>query len=256
MDKRRFVTGTGVQGRLKRIVPLYQQLLQDAGSVASYLTGYVRMAYAELLYEWNDLSGALRILKPEQPTDQKEDEGMFISRYLIYVKIKQATGNIMAAFEWINELKRKLDKRQADRWLSFLVAFELRLRLKEENHQEEVENWLRHWGLHEEDELYPTKEYEYMTLVRVYLAQKEGKRALYLLERLKLLAEQEDRLKSKIETFMLQALVYEQNKDMFRAGKMLENALLLAEPEDYTFLLMIPNTLFTVFPGYRKNITQ
>jgi len=95
------------------------------------------------------------------------------------------------------------------------------------------------------DRLTYPHEKEYLTLVRVWIAQARADRvepflsnALALLDRLLHDAEAKARMSSSLEILLLQALVYHARGDNTNALSTLERALALAEPEGYIRLFL------------------
>ncbi|MCO6490322.1 MAG: hypothetical protein J5I98_18050, partial [Phaeodactylibacter sp.] len=104
----------------------------------------------------------------------------------------------------------------------------------------EAGDWARRSGLSAEDELNFLREYEYLTLARVIIAQYRQNPVLHsieeplqLLERLLQDAEAGGRTGSAIEILIQQALACEAMGNTERALAPLERALALAEPEGY-----------------------
>jgi len=104
----------------------------------------------------------------------------------------------------------------------------------------EATAWARKRGLSVDDELSYLREFEYMTLARILIAQYKNDNeydsiqdATGLLERLLLAAEEGGRMGSVIEILVLQALAFETMSDFSRALVSLERSLALAEPEGY-----------------------
>lgn len=104
----------------------------------------------------------------------------------------------------------------------------------------EAGDWARRSGLSAADELSFLREYEYLTLARVIIAQYRDNPAAHsiqdaigLLERLLRAAEAGGRRGSAIEILIQQALAYEALGNTERALAPLERALALAEPEGY-----------------------
>ncbi len=95
-------------------------------------------------------------------------------------------------------------------------------------------------GLSPDDDLRYLREYEYITLARVLIAQYQNDRsgsalhsAMRLLDRLLEAAEEGNRLGSVIELLVLQALAYQAQDNLTSALAPVKRALTLAEPEGY-----------------------
>jgi LuxR family maltose regulon positive regulatory protein len=93
--------------------------------------------------------------------------------------------------------------------------------------------WADEVGLGVEDELSYLREIDYLTYVRVLIAQGKLDQALQLLARIRHTAETGHRMGRVIEVQNLQALAYKAQGDLPRALASLGRALALAEPEGY-----------------------
>ncbi|MGA3155185.1 MAG: LuxR C-terminal-related transcriptional regulator [Streptosporangiaceae bacterium] len=104
----------------------------------------------------------------------------------------------------------------------------------------EALGWANEQGLSADDDLSYLREFEHITLARVFLARHEGERAersvheaTQLLERLLLAAEEGGRTGRVIEILVLQALAHQTLGDIPAALASLERPVTLAEPEGY-----------------------
>ncbi len=101
-----------------------------------------------------------------------------------------------------------------------------------------VEQWATQQELDPEDELSYLREFEYITLARLLLAQERFDTALQLLERLFFKAEEANRLQSLIEIWNLQALTYQLQSNTAKAIECVNQAVLLAEPQGFIRLFI------------------
>ncbi len=120
-----------------------------------------------------------------------------------------------------------------------VAAREARIRLQQ-GKLDDALAWVHQQGLSADDELSFVREYEYITLARVRLAQYQQTQqesalseAMTLLSRLLTTADVEERMGSVIEILILQALAYEAQGETQRALVPLQRALQLAESEAY-----------------------
>ena len=104
----------------------------------------------------------------------------------------------------------------------------------------EALGWAREQGLSVDDDLSYLREFEHITLARLFLARHEDERAersvheaIRLLERLLLAAEAGGRTGRVIEILVLRALAHQAQGDMPAALGSLDHAVTLAEPEGY-----------------------
>ena len=92
---------------------------------------------------------------------------------------------------------------------------------------------VRQSGISAEDPVPYAREPEYMTLLRVLLAQGDCEAALGLSDRLLQQAQAAGRSGRAIEVLILQALLFQKSKEPARALAVLDAALCLARPEGY-----------------------
>jgi len=93
--------------------------------------------------------------------------------------------------------------------------------------------WARENGLKVDDDLDYERQVEYLTLVRVLLAQKKPDRAIRLLNRLIESAEQAGRTGETVEMLALKALAHQVQNETDVAENVLEKALVRAEAGEY-----------------------
>lgn len=92
---------------------------------------------------------------------------------------------------------------------------------------------VQHSGISVDDDIPYLREPEYLSLLRVLLAQGDHDAALSLSERLLRSAEAAHRQGRVIELLILQSLAFQGKKDLTQALATLDRALLLAQPEGY-----------------------
>jgi LuxR family maltose regulon positive regulatory protein len=93
--------------------------------------------------------------------------------------------------------------------------------------------WANEYALSDDDGLSFIREYDYLTLARLLIAQAELPRAIRLLERINTHARAGGRLGSVVETFVLQALAHHKGSNTVGALDAIASALELAEPEGF-----------------------
>ena len=98
---------------------------------------------------------------------------------------------------------------------------------------ERASHVVQHSGISADDDISYLREPEYLTLLRVFLAQGDYAAALSLSNRLLRSAETARRKGRAIELLILQSLAFQGNKDLAQALASLDQALLLAQPEGY-----------------------
>jgi LuxR family maltose regulon positive regulatory protein len=129
------------------------------------------------------------------------------------------------------------EQRLSPRWSIWVKAGLARLWLAQGN-LERTAYLVQQSGIAPGDEIPYLRELEYLTLLRLLLAQGDYDAALALSERLLQKAEAASRVGRVIEILTLQALAFQGKRDMPRALAILDRAISLAQPEGYvrTFL--------------------
>jgi LuxR family transcriptional regulator, maltose regulon positive regulatory protein len=226
-------------GHLCQAADLYREALRIAEARPSLASGLAHLGMGELLYEWNDLDGAVYHLG--QSIDLGKRSGSFdilIPGYAVLALARQAKGDAEGALEVIQEDERaarsmNLPTQIVDR----LAASGTRVRLAQGD-VTSAARLLEERGIGVDDNVDHQNELEHLVLARVLLARGDVHVALDLLERLRGEAEATGRMGSVIKILALQVLAYEARGDEARAVATLERALKLAEPEGYirTFL--------------------
>ena len=231
------------QGRLHEAANTYQQALLQLTTAQGgpILQGTVDLyvGLSELHREWNNLEAARQyLLSGKEMEDQAVLPGREYRLYAATARIKEAQGDLNGALELLYEAER-LYKRDPVPDVRPIAALKTRLWI-EQGRLTEALGWVRERGLSANDELSYLREFEHITLVRVFIAKYKsdgGERsiqeAMGLLDRLLKAAEAGGRVGSLIEILVLQALAHQAQGNTPLALVSLERALTLAEPEGY-----------------------
>ena len=216
----------------------------------------------DLLREWNDLDAAEGHLAQgmELIKGLKVVEAEIVTRgYMSLARLRQARGESIRALETLASFTF-----MAHQWhfVPHLQARGAAMRAQVElvrGNRAVAIRWADDSGLSVEDELSYPREQEYLTLVRVRIAQgrehladdgnsdtSHGNRetssslsaTLILLDRLLDDAEAKMRMSSVLEILMLRALALEAQGDQAGAMRALERAMSLAEPQGYMRLFL------------------
>jgi len=248
-------------GHLHRAADIYQEALRIAEAHPSPAAGLAHVGMGELLYEWNDLDGAVRHLTKSINLGERSGslDILFPARAAIAM-VWQTMGDTQGALEVMQEGERaaraaELPAQMLDR----LAAFGARLRLAQ-GEAATASRLLEERGIGADDAVDHQNELEHLVLSRVLLAQNEVDAASDLLVRLRGAAESAGQMDTTIKALVLQALAREVQNDESGALTALERALELAEPEGYvrTFLdegapmaaLLRQSVAKGVSPGY------
>jgi LuxR family maltose regulon positive regulatory protein len=106
-------------------------------------------------------------------------------------------------------------------------------RATEEQATGAAQKWVLEQGLSAGDELSYVREFEYLTLARLLIAQQQVHEAIALIARLLEAADSDGRTGNTIEILTIKALAHEAQGDVPTALDSLKHALTLAEPEGY-----------------------
>jgi LuxR family maltose regulon positive regulatory protein len=226
-------------GHLLRVADLYREALRIAEAQPSPASGLAHLGMGELLYEWNDLNGAM--LHLGLSTDLGKRSGscdILLPSQAFLALVRQAIGDAEGALEVIQEGERAArSTNPASQILDQLAAFGARVRLAQGD-LATAARLLEERGISAQDAVDHQNELEHLVLARVLLARDDIHMTLDLLERLRSEAEATGRMGSVIKILALQVLAYKARGDETRAVATLARSLELAEPEGYirTFL--------------------
>jgi LuxR family transcriptional regulator, maltose regulon positive regulatory protein len=229
-----------IQGQLHKAYGVYQgarKYAQVEGSGHRGGTGIVDVGIAGLLYEWNDLDASLvHITQGTQfiPYWLKADD--IALAYTTLAQIQQARGNLSAAQESIEKASQVIHASGVfSEARGAVAAAEIGLRLAQGNSLV-VSRWsdTLEKDFRASESFRFDNELAYITLARVYIAQKKLDEAIGLLSRLEKNTQSGGRTGRLIEIMILQALAMQKFGEPARALAILAKSLALAEPEGYT----------------------
>jgi LuxR family maltose regulon positive regulatory protein len=151
---------------------------------------------------------------------------------------KESDGELDAALELLEEAKR-VYVRTLMPDTQPVEALKARIYLKQ-GRLSKAQSWVQEQGLAIDDDLSYLREFEYLSLARVLLAEYQSSRAesvirdvLHLLDRLLDAAQAGQRIGSVIEILIVQALAHDARGHRAKAVESLRHAVTLAEPEGY-----------------------
>jgi LuxR family maltose regulon positive regulatory protein len=229
------------QGHLREAMAAYEVGLELAAGRSPILRGAADMyvGMSELHYERDDLHAATQHLLKSQ--ELGEHTGLPQNRYrwqVAMARVREAEGDLDGALALLNEAEclyvsdffpnvRPVPALKARVWIA-------------QGRLGEALGWANEQGLSADDDLSYLREFEHITLARVFLARYQGERAecsvheaTRLLERLLLAAEEGGRTGRVIEILVLRALAHQALGDIPAALASLERAVTLAEPQGY-----------------------
>jgi LuxR family maltose regulon positive regulatory protein len=230
------------QGRLGEAMRTYEQALQRAAEQDGPVlrgTADMHVGMSEIHYERDDLNAATRHLQKSQ--ELGEHTGLSQNRYrwrVAMARVAQAEGNLAGALDLLNEAGRLY---VSDFFPNVrpVPAVKARVWIRQGRFGEAL-GWAREHSLSVDDDLSYLREFEHITLARLFLARHEGecaersaREAARLLERLLSAAEAGGRTGRVIEILVLRALAHHAQGDVPAALGSLGRAVTLAEPEGY-----------------------
>jgi LuxR family maltose regulon positive regulatory protein len=230
------------QGRLGEAMRTYEQALQRAAEQGGPVlrgTADMHVGMSEVHRERDDLHAATQHLLRSQ--ELGEHTGLPQNRYRWQVataRVREAEGDLDAALALLNEAERLY---VSDFFPNVRPVPALKARVWiAQGRLGEALGWANEQGLSADDDLSYLREFEHITLARVFLARYQGERAecsvheaTRLLERLLLAAEEGGRTGRVIEILVLRALAHQALGDIPATLASLERAVTLAEPEGY-----------------------
>jgi LuxR family maltose regulon positive regulatory protein len=235
------------QGRLREAMRTYERALQLAnaqGTPGLRGTADIYVGMSELEREHGDLQSATQHLLRSK--ELGEHAGFPQNRYrwcVAMARIREAEGDLDGALTLLDEAER-LYMSDFSPKVRPIAALRARVWLTQGRLNEALD-WTREQGLSTQDELSYGREFDHITLARVFLAQYTSNRvesslldAIGLLQRLLQAAEAGERVGNVIEILILQALAHHMQGNIPAALALLERALTQAEREGYVRLFV------------------
>jgi LuxR family maltose regulon positive regulatory protein len=241
-----------LQGRLREAAVTMEQaiqlVLQPAGLHTLLHGADYYFIQGELLLEWNQLEQAEQHLAQGLGLVQGAliaDAEMIMRGYLALARLQQACGQHTRALQTLDAFAQMAQQRGfASALVAQGAAVRAHLVLAQGNLAAAL-HWTQTSGVSATGALSYPREREYLTLVRVRIAQGRQQpggsflsEALALLERLLANAEPKARMRSVIEILLLRALALQAQRKQDEALRTLGRALALAEPEGYVRLFL------------------
>jgi LuxR family maltose regulon positive regulatory protein len=235
------------QGQLRESASCYRQVIQAAQmdgrpSTITAVGAYVRLG--GILYEWNQLDEAVQCVNQGiELARLLQDGSMLIGGGLVLADVLKVHGDLNGAIGSLRNAETAARSGMTpEAALRLVAAARTQLWLAQRNNTD-AEQWAT---IYERDldfpvggdwpgmrQLTPMRDFEYLTLVRVRMAQAQWDEALRLLTRLQPVVEAGARKASLIELLALRALALQTQANNAKSVAALEHALTLAEPEGY-----------------------
>ncbi len=227
------------QGRLSEAARLYQEVIEEAGSLPDRGAAFACGGLGNVLRERNELDAARSLLQKGIELHEKAG-GVVRTAAAVYIplaRLQWAQRDVEGAFASLALAERLAHAASAQRPLAIIAALRAQLLLRQGDIASAA-HWAEMRGLSAGDVsslLYQPdpREFEYTVLARLLIAQGRYGEAHGLLESLLQAAQAADRGGSVIEILILQALNEQARGNAEHALAKLEQALVLAEPEGY-----------------------
>ena len=242
------------QGHLHQAAEIYQQASQvttereNRGESIPLAIGMVYAGLSLIWLEWNNLGKATELaFKAIELGELGGPMDNFMQGYLALARAKQARGDIAGSLEELEEVEQIIRRSKIPQWISGITPYRVRLSILQSKTNsvdglpQVVIHWLQSSGLLE-DWRQPTsisflpshpRDFEHLTLARVFIVQGKIDEAFELLDWLHQMAGAAGRTRSVIEILMLKSLAWQTYGDTSHAVSALEEAITLAEPEGY-----------------------
>jgi LuxR family transcriptional regulator, maltose regulon positive regulatory protein len=233
------------QGRLREAISAYQQALHLATNREALPIGTSDLyrGLSELLCEQGDLDNAAQNLITAQKVGELSTLTGWLHRLgVAQARLKQAQGDLSGALDLLDQAERQYVRNPLPD--QPIAAMKARVWIRQ-GKLSEAERWAHEQGLSADDDLHYLREFEHLTLARVFITRYRNDRdegaireVLRLLDHLLQAAEVGGRIGSVIEILMLQALAHHAQGNISAATTALERSLILAEPEGYVQLFV------------------
>jgi LuxR family transcriptional regulator, maltose regulon positive regulatory protein len=216
-------------GRLHRAAAQFQDLLQQSGSRLDQAVIGAHYHLSGLLYEWNDLAGALaHVSRARDLAGRLHISRLCLLCELQLARIRQAQGEQLEAVLILQNVQREQSPSTAAQ-VALAAA-----RLAAGRDDQEVLAEFVHRETEIDSQPYCSeRRLEPYTLVQAWLALSKWPEAEALLERLRPAVESCGHRGALIEFLALRALLYWRSDDRTQARFVLKRALALAQPEGY-----------------------
>ena len=231
-----------LQGHLHQADQTYRQALQQALERSGHqpAMGPAYVGRGNLEREWNHLDAATSLLQEGiKLCEQTGNTQAILQAYIGLAFIHQARGDAGGASALMQQAVQRAERQNPSqtRGTKEVEAAQAWLFLMQGDEAAAL-GWVQRCGLSVDQDLNHLREREYLTLVRVLIAQHRLDEAVKWLANLLQLAEAQGRTGSVIEILMLQAEALHASGEVNQAIERLSRALSRAEPEGYIRLFV------------------
>ena len=229
----------GFRGRLSKAFRFYTEIREMCEKVNNPRWQYYASSLAEIAYEQNMFHDALYYseIGAKLGYDRKIPS-TFIRAMLVRIRIMKTIQSPDGFHTEWRRLEEGMQHIAADeQWQDLILSFQVREALKEGT-SSIVSEWEQVNRLGERDALSVAREYEYGTLIRVFLWQNKLEEAERLIHSFRALMAVEDRFANLLELDLLQAVLFCKKGTVRQALAMLDKTITLAAPEGFIRLFL------------------
>jgi LuxR family transcriptional regulator, maltose regulon positive regulatory protein len=224
------------RGQLHLAHQTYQEALarvEAEGSAASPIASEAYIVMGDLLREWNQLGTAESYLaRGLALADKGGIVDAILTGYLVLSRVKRSQWDLDQALALVQQGIQLAQQHKIQRMVSTFAAQQARLWLAS-GRLEETLRWAHAFAPTLAENPGYLREFQSVTLARVWLAHGQARQALHLLDELVAAAEQAGRVHSIIEIQMVRGQVFSALGDGEEARRALTHSLTLAEPQGY-----------------------
>jgi LuxR family transcriptional regulator, maltose regulon positive regulatory protein len=228
-----------LQGRLHEASKIYEQAIEFAGKQgAKVYSGVEYAGLGDLKREWNQLDAAT--VDIQRGLELAEEGGFILTLTDVYparVRLALSQQDWEAAWKYIQKAEQLARRCPTSVEIEHLRAWQARLQLAQGN-LTEATRWAETKWAEIANPLGPQREFELLTLARIWLAQGKTEPATTLLERVRIWAEGAGRGGRALEAQMLQALAEQAAGKEMQGMNTFTQVLARAEPEGYVRLFI------------------
>ena len=228
-----------LQGRLHEARTIYEQAalaLREQGTAV--YSGAEHTGLGDLQREWNQLDAATIEIQKGLELAEAGDHIFFLTdAYLARVRLALAQGDWDTARSTLEKADQVARRCPTSTDIEYLQAWRARYQLAQGN-LVEAQSWAETKAAEKAGPFDPQREFELLTLARVWLAQGKADPAAALLERIRIAAEESKRYGRALEAHMLQALADQAAGKDAQAIDRLSRVLAQAKPEGYVRLFL------------------
>lgn len=216
------------------------------------MTGYSHGVLAETLVQWNRTDEALPSIEEAFRIGYHfQDTGIIVPMYILKCQIEMSKQNFIEVKTLLANAELYILKLKENQWMDSIHAMKAIVYLRQNNVDEAESELLK---VKSSDDYIGGVEDEFwwFVYIRVLIKKKEYERGLKNLNRMKIVAQEEEKVVTVIETLLLQAMLYTAVDDNRRAFDALHESLEIGYPYGYMNVYLNEFELFPLMQKYMK----